>query len=360
MDEKQLEEFKYQKHDEISLREFFLEILVWWKYLLSKWLIILIAGISGGVLGLVYSYSQKPIYIAETTFVLDDDKGGASTLGRLGGLAGLAGVDLSGGGGIFQADNIIQLYKSRSMIVRALFSPIDSNFKKGLLIDRYIEVYKLNKEWEEDPRLQDLSFNIEKSNRRQDSIVSLIVRDINENCLTVAKPDKKQSIISVTVRSIDEVFSKEFTEEIVSTVNRFYTDTKTKKSLQNVLLLQQKTDSVRTVMNGDIYRSVSTIDNTPNINITKQVLRVQTQKSQFNAEANKIMLEELIKNLEMSKLALSRETPLIQVVDSPVYPLEIERLGKIKAVIIGGFTFGFLISAIIIFRRMYNNLINER
>ena len=64
------------------------------------------------------------------------------------------------------------------------------------------------------------------------------------------------------------------------------------------------------------------------------------QRSQFNAETNKSILSELVKNLEMSKISLRKETPLIQVVDRPIFPLEKDRFGKVKGLVLGIFLFG--------------------
>ena len=58
--------------------------------------------------------------------------------------------------------------------------------------------------------------------------------DINKNYLSVDKPDKKLSIISVKVKSTDKYFAKEFTETVVNNVNEFYIETKTKNSIQNL------------------------------------------------------------------------------------------------------------------------------
>jgi uncharacterized protein involved in exopolysaccharide biosynthesis len=47
------------------------------------------------------------------------------------------------------------------------------------------------------------------------------------------------------------------------------------------------------------------------------------------------MLNNLITQLEMSKIALRKETPLIQVIDDPKYPLEIIKLDTFLSTIIG-------------------------
>jgi hypothetical protein len=353
--------------DEISLKELILRIQDWYCYLLSKWMIILVCGLIGGGLGFAYAYTKRPVYTATTTFVLEDEKGGGG-LGNLAGLASIAGVDLGGsGGGIFQGDNILGLYKSRNMLEKTLLSAVEINGKKQLLIDRYIESNDLKKKWTEKPALLNLNFtadgiqdgfSILKANRLRDSILGVVVLDLNKNYLLVAKPDKKLSTIQVDVKAKDEIFAKAFNDALVKNVNEFYINTKTRKTLNNVKIIQHKTDSVRAVMNGAIYTAVSVADATPNLNPTRQVQRVApAQKAQFSAETNKSILAEMVKNLEMTKMNLLRETPLIQVVDQPILPLEQEKLGKAKGLVMGGMLFGALAVTFLIIRKLYKNIL---
>lgn len=365
---KEVEKSRYQVDDEISLKELILRIKAWWGYLWSKKWIMIAAGVVGGLLGLGYSLTKKPIYTATTTFVLESgEKTGG--LGSYAGVASVMGIDLgSGGGGIFQGDNIIELYKSRTMLEKTLMSTIDSISKQSL-IERYLEVSGMRQVWKDKPELQNLQFERGKASNRmtdpkqqrlKDSIVSKIVDNLNNTALTVAKPDKKLSIIKVDLKSGDEVFSKRFNEELVNNVNEFYIQTKTKKSLDNVKILQHKTDSVRAIMNGAIYSAAVVSDATPNLNPTRQVQRAAPiQRAQFSAETNKAILGEMVKNLEMSKMSLQKETPLIQVIDSPTYPLQKEKLSKAKGIIIGGIIFSLLSTIFVIIKRNFSNILNS-
>jgi hypothetical protein len=334
---------------EVSVKEVVLIIGNSYRYVRSKWLVILLLFVLGALLGFGYSMYRKPLYTATTTFVLESGDG-AGSLGQYAGLASMVGIDLGsvGGGGIFQGDNIIELYKSRNMIQKALLSVTDYKGKKKELIEWYIDFYELREKWSKKPALKGLHFNVQSPDkpnfsRLQDSVMGTIVEEINKKMLFVGKPDKKLSIIRVDVKSKNEFFSKAFNDLIVKTVNDFYIQTKTKKATENVSILASKTDSVRRVMNGSIYKIAAVADATPNLNPTRQVQRVvPMQRSQFSAETNKAILGELVKNLEMSKMALLKETPLIQVVDVPVYPLEIDKLSKFKAVVVGALALGFL------------------
>jgi hypothetical protein len=350
--------------DEISLKELILKIREWWQYLWSKKWIIITAGLIGGLLGLGYAYIKKPIYTATTTFVLESaDKGGG--LGAYAGVASMMGIDLGGGGGdMFQGDNILDFYKSRKMIEKALFSPVDSSDNQPL-IEKYIEINELRKAWAENDKLKNLQFKVgdfelAKRDRLRDSVVGSIVAAISKTYLTVTKPDKKLSKIQVDVKSTNEIFAKRFNEEIVQNVNDFYVQTKTKKSLVNVAILQRKTDSVRAVMNGAIYNAAAVSDATPNMNPTRQVQRVAPiQRAQASAETNKAILSSLIQNLEMSKMALMKEAPLLQIVDGPIYPLQKERFGKAKGIILGGLIFGFLMTFFLLIKAIAKKIMQD-
>lgn len=351
-------EYKTENHtnqtaeQELSLKDLFLTLKGWFTFLLSKWLIIFIVSLLGGFLGYFYAYYSKTAYTATTTFVLEEgDSGGG--LGQYAGLAAVAGLDFGGGGGgLFQGDNIIELYKSRKMIQKALLTETMLDGKKTRLIDRYLDYNEIRESWER-PELKSLSFaDSSKFSILHDSIIGKIVIAINKKNLTVSKPDKKLSILKVEVISGDELFAKSFNNLIVSTVNNFYVETKTKKSLDNVRILKLQTDSVMRAMSGAIYSSAATLDATPNLNPTRQILRAPVQRSQFSAETNKLLLSELVKNLELSRMALRKETPLIQIIDEPILPLEWERLGKLKGLIIGALVAGFLCVLVLVFKKV--------
>jgi hypothetical protein len=335
------------KHD-ITLKELILNMKNWIRYLISKWYILILAVVLGAVAGILYAKIKKPVYTATTSFVLEGAEPG-NGLGQYAGIASMMGVDLGGGnGGIFQGDNLIELYKSRTMIEAALLNPSQSDSTK-VLLDHYFQMEQLKDEWKKKhPELLSVNFALKQQNskilqRRRDSVISKVVDDINTKKLVVGKPDKKLSIIKIDVSGTNEIFAKEFNEALVAEVNEFYVKTKTKKSLDNISILQHKTDSVRAAMNGAISSAAVAIDNTPNLNPTKQVLRlVPSQRSQFSAETNKTILAQLLQNLELSKLALMKEAPLIQIIDNPVYPVKENKTGVIKGAIIGAFLFCFM------------------
>lgn len=349
------------QNDELSLKELIVRTRDLYYYLLIKWKIILLLGIIGGVLGFAYAYFKKPVYTATCTFVLDEGKAGGG-LSQYAGLAAMAGISIGGASdGLFQGDNIIELYKSRSMLQKTLLSYGEFDGTKDLLVNRYIKINKLRENWatSRNSELKNLSFNIsvQKFTRLNDSVMNAIVDDIKKNYLTVAKADKNLSIIEVDVKSKDEQFAKVFNDAVVATVNQFYVETKTKKSTYNLHILQHQADSIRTVLNMALSGTASAADANPNANMALQILRVPSQRKQIDVQANSAMYAEIVKNLELAKLNSRQETPLIQVVDEPVYPIGKEKIGHFKGVVFGILLLSFLATFLLTIKFLLKSLL---
>jgi hypothetical protein len=343
--------------DEVSLKELILKLKEWGGYLLSQWKLITLIGFIGSFIGFYYASTQKTYYKAELTFALEDEKSGGGVGGALG-LASQFGFDLgSNGGGAFAGDNLLLLMKSRSMVEKALLSTVRINGNTQTLAEFYITYNNLRKNWDKDPELKDIQFpsNSDRSNftLKQDSILGKFQKAIIDNMLILDKLDKKLSIIVVRVRSENELFSQYFTEVLAKVVSDFYIETKTKKSVQNVNMLQHQTDSVRRVLNYAIGGVALSVDANPNANLARQILGVPSQRKQVDVQANQAILTELVKNLEVSKVSLRKETPLIQIIDRPILPLEKEKLSVLKGLSIGGLLGGFMAIVIIIAVRLF-------
>jgi len=333
---------KSNSEDEITLEQIGSRVRFTGKYLLSQWKVILIVAIIGSLAGLVYSIFKKTVYTASCTFVLEEESK-SGLLGQYAGLASIAGVNIdNAGGGLFTGDNIIALYKSRSMIEKTLLSTGNFDGKKQMLIERYIDYNNLRPKWKEKDGIDHIQFDGDPAtfSRKQDSIISDLAVTFNKKYLNVAKPDKKLNIIDVEVKSVDELFASLFANKLVENVNNSYVETKTKKSTQNLQILQHQADSVRAQLNSSISGVASAIDAAPNANPLLLTLRVPSQRKQVDVQASSAVYAEIVKNLELSKISLRRETPLIQLIDTPVLPLDNNRLSKIK-----GLIFGFILGA---------------
>lgn len=346
--------------DEISLKELIEKGKEWYAYLLLQWKIILLAGFIGALLGLTYSFIKKPIYTATLSFALEDEKSGGGLGGALG-LASSFGFDLGGSGGsIFSGSNLTQLFKSRKMVEQTLLTPVVVNNKTISLAEMYIQDVKWREGWEKDAKFKSIQFlpnpNRNYFTRVHDSIFGKIYDDLSKNSLSVGQKDKKIDIISIDVSSNDELFAKYFCEALARQVGNFYVATKTKKARANMAILEKQTDSIRGELNSAITGVAVANDNTFNLNPALNVRRAPSARRQVDVQANTAILTELVKQTELAKVTLRKETPLIQVIDRPIFPLAKERFGKAKGIVMGGFLAGFLAMMALTVRRLSKQL----
>ncbi|QLC67461.1 lipopolysaccharide biosynthesis protein [Flavobacterium sp. LPB0248] len=346
---------------EISLKELIIKLKELCFYFLAQWKIILLAGVIGSALGLTYSFIKKPIYTASLSFVLEDEKEGGGGLGGALGLASSFGLDLgSGGGGIFTGSNLPGLFKSRSMVEKTLLSPVYEDGNQVSLAEMYIQNNKWREKWLGNAKLAKIEF-LPQSNRKaftrvQDSILGEIYKDLSKLSLSVGQKDKKNGIISIDVTSTNELFSKYFCEALAKQVGMFYVETKSKKARLNMAILQRQVDSIRRELNGAITGVAVANDNAFNLNPALNVRRAPSVKRQVDVQANTAILTELVKQSELAKVTLRKETPLIQVIDRPILPLPKERFGKLKGLILGGFLGGFIVIIVLAARLLFNSI----
>jgi hypothetical protein len=364
LDNNQIESLNID-NDEISLKELLFKIKEWNAFFKSKWKTILIVGIIGALIGLTIALFEKPTYKAVLTFAMEEDKGSGG--GGLSGALGLAssfGIDLggAGGGGAFAASNLAELMKSRLLVEKVLLEPIVISGKTITLAEYYIQINELREGWEKNPSLKNIQFlpAADRSNFTldQDSILQKIHKSlIDKEHLSIMQKDKKVTILSIEVTSENELFSKIFCESIAKETSDFYIETKSKKSKINVNVLQRQVDSVRNELNGAIAGVANETDNVYNLNPAFNIKGAPSKKKQIDVQANTAILTNLVVQLELAKITLRKETPLIQLIDRPILPLQKEKFGKLKSIILGGFLSGFLYILYLIFGRLYRKMI---
>src|SRR5471030_918606 len=87
------------------MQQFILKSREWGLYLLSKWIIILIALIIGGILGYYSEKDKKITYLAKLTYVTEGAKSGGGDFGGMASFFGAGDGGGSGGADAFSGDN---------------------------------------------------------------------------------------------------------------------------------------------------------------------------------------------------------------------------------------------------------------
>lgn len=323
------------QRQEDPLKQLILLLRGFYKEALRRRLFIGIVGVLFAGMGVLAAIMLSVDYEGKLTFIIEEQSGGAGSLAGYVGVASQFGIDVGGESSAFSTDNVVELLQSRQLVTEALLSTQDSE----PLINKYVETYGLRKEWDEDQRLINIKFNA-NGGFLQDSLLAGIYEALVEDHLVIERVNITSNILYVSCVSQDEIFSKVMSERLVDAVAKYYVDVKTKRARQTLDFVQERTDSVAGALSGAELELARWKDSQRSI--IKAVgylteLRLQRQVQILNA-----MYTEAIKNLELSKMALLKETPLLQIIDRPILPLKQIKLSLPKAVVIFGLIGGVL------------------
>ena len=304
----------------------------------AQYKLIFIIAVLGAALGLAYSQIKSTRYKSEITFLVEESKvSGGGLLSSLGGQFGMDISSLSGAGSnVLSGDNVLELLKSKSFMAASLKTPYknDSNY---CLADAYADIYQLRKKWQGDEKIGRAIYfaQPDKDLRLQDSLLKTIVKRIEEKEISVVKKDKKLGFFNVTINVKDELLSKGMAESILKIATNFYIDAKVGRLKKNVSRLERRTDSISAILNKRTYAATEDARLLLNVNPADVNAPVFSEISQRDKIVLSTIYAELMKNLEISKMTLAQETPTIQIVDSPVFPLENDEIKWYQGLLAG-------------------------
>ncbi len=350
---------KNEQFDDFSLKALLDNIKNWSSFMKNKSKEVIQFSFLFLLLLLTYNYIKSPIHYAKTTFVLDSQSS-SSSIGDVASLASLAGINASSfidASGLFQIDNIQELYKSNSMIIETLLSKSNSKSDNKVLINHFGETEKIDKKWKKLGVNFDEYIVFKNNQRLHDSILMEAAEIIKDKYLIVDKPSRKTTILEIGFDHKDELLAKNFNENLVSIINDFYFKTKTQKSGKNLEILQRQRDSVKKVLDRSVLDLANEDQRVPNPNPLAKTNLVPYQKALIEVQSNGAIYQQVVTQLELAKVTHRNNTPLIQIIDKPTLPLENSRLKFFECLIYG--LFGGLLIAILYFSllRFYHSLI---
>jgi uncharacterized protein involved in exopolysaccharide biosynthesis len=341
-----------QYNDEIQLKDILIKILYYKEFLLKKKLAIIGFSLFFSVIGILYSFNKGIEYNAKLTFVVEAEQQGSSVAG-MAGIASQFGFDIGGGeSSVFSQDNVLELLKSRGVILRALMLSAEINSKNDLLIEHYLKINKTREVWGDNNKLQGVSFH-EKWNYIHDSISGIIWLDIVSDNLIVELQDDNANIITLSYTSSDEEFAKEFVEKLIYSMSKMYISHKTAQANNTLDFLHSRADSVFSELEVAEQELARVTD--INQRIVKASGRLKELQLMRKVEVLNAMYLEIVKNLELSKITLLNKTPIINIIDNPILPLERKYISKKISALLGFFLGGFLSLCYFIFRKLFKD-----
>jgi hypothetical protein len=315
------------KADYYSLGDVFDHIKSFGFYLKARLGYLFVVMLAGIGLGVLYYNVQMPKYIAETTFILDEKSSG----GGLAGIASQFGFDignLTGGSSIFTGDNILDIFHSRRISNEVLLSETEEGNGAKTLADLFLDFKGWRRKWSSNAELKDITFNNVRGkgvlSPIQDSVLNEIFKDVQRHMLSAERLNKKGSIIRVQAISSNSTFSKLLSERMVDATAAMYLDLKTGTAQANISKLQRRSDSLLVLLNQKSFVAAASqpLDINPGIKSAIVPTEILTRDKSVLGT----LYSEVTKNLEASKLLLSQQTPVIQILDRPGHTLEDNRI----------------------------------
>ena len=320
----------------------------YWGYLWSKKWIIIAVAVLGGIFGFIYAINKKITYTAFYSFTVGGSSNSSGGISNITALLGMGGGSMDA----FSGDNVLELLKSKTLMQNTLLTPCVYNgdtitfMEYALICDSVRVMCEKGVVERKDDRVSicDVHYPVGQSretfSREQDSILMEKTNAILEKNVSTFRRDKKLSYMEYGFSYGDEGFAKKFSAAHLAEATKFYENTKTKLTRENLESFQSQADSVRTQLDRALSRRAAYLDG--NRNASGQFVSAHAQKLEMDVQILATTYAEMMKNIQVLKLDLARQTPLIQIIDSPVLPLANDKTRKLKSIAIAGFAGGFL------------------
>ena len=357
MDEKQ-----NQYDDEISLRDLIFKLKsfvaeVWRYWHIPALCIVLVCAFQ------VYKYfTFEPVYPAKITFSVDEDEGGsAQGLTGILGQFGLGSVRPSR----YNLDKILALSKSRRVIEHTLFSKLELDGKEDFLANHMMIEYDLKtpgtKKGESGNVFQFTHDSLAIFNRTENEMLITLYNFIigppenPKEALISADYNEDTNIMSLSVSTTNEALSIALAKRMFESLSDYYVNKAIEKQLKTYTVVSAKKDSVLTVLKGTEYQLANFKDSHRGLLMrTDQIneLRLQREITALSA-----MYAEVLKNTEVADFSLKNKMPFIQVIDSPLSPIQPTQISLLRKLILGILIGGIIGSVLVVGRKIYRDLL---
>jgi hypothetical protein len=337
-----------KNNDEASFKGIIVTISDYKNELKKRLLIILAVAIIFSLIGFGFSRSQEDQYNAVISFIVEDQSEG-SNLSAFSGMANMIGIDMGASAtSSFNQQNIIELLKSRKIIERTLNNTCKIEGKSDLLINHYIRINNL---------ITDSSAINLSSNYYNDSITRIVWFRIIDRDMDILFQNDKANILDLSFESLNAELAKNFTEIVIDEMSEMYIDHQTEKSRNTLNNLYNRSDSIFKDLKISERNFAKVKDN--NMRVMTASGRLEELQYMREVEILQAVYLELRKNIELSHMSVLNETPLIQIVDKPVLPLENINRSNLFWIVIFTFLGVFTICFIIILRKLVRDALEE-
>lgn len=328
-------------------------------------LIVKIVGVFS-ILGLIISVLSPKEFTASSTFVpqVDNSKGG----GKLGGLASIAGINLGGIG--MSSDIPPSLYPRivNSVKFKRALLEVSITIEKGNTKTTYQEFYEnmhspgllslVRKYTVGLPGLflSSVSGHEEAIKMEQDEKSSSLLRlsqtEVRHfkrlrNQMQVI-PNEKEGIVELNFVMPEPLMAAEMTKATEELLQKEVIDFKIRNAKEQLKFTEKQFEEKRIDFKQKQRELASFRDKNQNISSAVALNKLQTLEAEYNFAFN--IYTEMAKQLEQSKLQVSKDTPIFSIINPVSIPTN--KSAPNRFLIFFGFTFfGFVIALILVFTK---------
>ncbi len=288
------------------------------------WLILAFIGIGMAVGYYVDSEKNKRVqYNSKIVFNVTGASAGQDLAG-FGSLLGMGGG--RGDAGLFTGENLFYVIKTRPVLERALLSYVPlGNGKKELFINYYLDsTFIRQDEWGD--FLKDWT-TVRIQHTKRDSMGTLerqvfdgVFNKVRDRELTIGQPSTKTAFYDLSVSMENEMVSKTFSELLLTTVERVYQETQTRKSREMLGIMKSRVDSLARVLNRTESRlAQTTVINSEAVAPTAKVEEGRLTRSTSFVTSLYLEASRSLENLQMS---IVKESPLFTIIEPVTLPLQ--------------------------------------
>ncbi len=310
----------------------------------SRWLVLRFV-LAFLILGAVYAILQPNVYTSQVTVMPEAQSSGASKLGGLGSLAGLAGISLDnlGGEDAIRPDLYPTVLQSTPFALNLLKQPVySSELGAKLPLNQFIRQMRTkgfaggmnnlfsgsdddtSPQAMRDPKNFSQAIEITKG---QDELIKVVQQSVS------ASYEKKTGVITVSAVEPDPVVAATVARLSLEYLTDYIANYRTEKARQQVTFLATQVSESNRKYQSSEYALSNYRDK--NRNLFLNTAKIEEQRLQADYLLNQSVYNELSKQFAQAKIKVQEETPVFKVLEPATVPLR--KSGPKRTVIVLGF-----------------------
>ena len=349
------------EESEISYGDIILKLKSIVRFLIKKWWVLLLAGLIGSSIGWFVQYWYGINYTANCTFTVQGQSASSSLLNSALSLASSIGITAKPGTGSYDNNFFAHLMKSRRILKETLLEQGKIDGKNDLMVNHFIKFNKLDEDWDGDYRLDKFKFkntSILKLNRLEDSVMTLIFNNINDNYLTV-NYDESSPFNQAKFTSPNYHFSTRFLQKLLFNTSNYYHTEMSKLNSNNLAIAGKRVDSIANAIR-NLDSKVASLKDKSN-NVIKQGGLLELNAAIRDQSLLSIQYSSAVNNYELAKVTIAADSPILEIIDTPDMSTEVVLIPLVLAIITGAITCIFIALVVLILSKFVSNTLeNEK